>query len=74
MWIKRPIYPGVGEAEVLENQLEVCHGPAPAQHQPSTSPAPAQHQPSPYLERPLSRGNTKPWPCLDITMAVSMSA
>ena len=25
MWIKRPIYPGAGEAEVLENQLEVCH-------------------------------------------------
>ena len=37
MWIKRPIYPGVGEAKVLENQLEVCHGPAPAQHQPSSA-------------------------------------
>ena len=37
MWIKRPIYPGVGEAKVLENQLEVCHGPAQAQHQLSSA-------------------------------------
>ena len=37
MWIKRPIYPGVGKTEVLENQLEVCHGPAQAQHQLSSA-------------------------------------
>ena len=26
-----------GGAKVLENQLEVCHGPSPAQHQPSSA-------------------------------------